>query len=73
MGYGIGKNFLQLSIDWADANDIKKMALHVLETNDKAIRLYEKLGFEVEGLLKNDKILSDGHYYHTVVMGRFKD
>ncbi|MFY0518676.1 GNAT family N-acetyltransferase [Lysinibacillus sp. UGB7] len=72
-GYGIGKNFLQQSIAWADANDIKKMALHVLETNDKAIRLYEKLGFEVEGLLKNDKILSDGKYYNTVVMGRCQD
>lgn len=71
-GYGIGKNFLQQSIAWADANDIKKMALHVLETNDKAIRLYEKLGFEVEGLLKNDKILSDDNYYNTVVMGRCK-
>lgn len=49
------------------------MALHVLETNDKAIMLYEKLGFEVEGLLKNDKILSDGKYYNTVVMGRCQD
>ncbi|MET4560350.1 GNAT superfamily N-acetyltransferase [Lysinibacillus parviboronicapiens] len=46
-GYGIGKNFLQLSIDWADANDIKKMALHVLETNDKAIRLYEIKYFQM--------------------------
>lgn len=23
-GYGIGKNLLQVSIDWADANNIKK-------------------------------------------------
>ncbi|QDQ02653.1 GNAT family N-acetyltransferase [Lysinibacillus fusiformis] len=71
-GYGIGKNFLKQSIAWADANDIKKMALHVLETNEKAIVLYEKLGFEIEGLLKNDKRLSDGNYYNTVVMGRCK-
>ncbi|HCF51897.1 MAG TPA: GNAT family N-acetyltransferase, partial [Bacillus sp. (in: Bacteria)] len=32
---------------------------------------YKKLGFEVEGILKNDKRLSDGKYYNTVVMGRF--
>ena len=72
-GYGIGTNLLKESIQWADANDIKKMTLNVLETNEKAIMLYEKLGFEQEGVLKNDKLLSDGHYYHTVVMGRFKD
>ncbi|MGE7109992.1 N-acetyltransferase family protein [Lysinibacillus sp. NPDC047702] len=71
-GYGIGKNLLQVSIDWADANEIKKIALQVLETNDKASRLYEKLGFTVEGILKNDKRLSDGKYYHTIIMGRWK-
>ncbi|MFJ8526649.1 GNAT family N-acetyltransferase [Bacillus sp. NPDC094106] len=69
-GYGIGKNFLKESISWADANGIKKITLNVLETNDKAIKLYERLGFEIEGILKNDKILSDGKYYNTIIMGR---
>jgi RimJ/RimL family protein N-acetyltransferase len=72
-GYGIGKNFLIESIHWADSNDIKKMTLNVLENNDKAIKLYKKCGFAVEGLLKNDKILSDGKYYNTILMGRFHD
>ncbi|MBE7122426.1 GNAT family N-acetyltransferase [Bacillus cereus] len=72
-GYGIGKNILQKSIKWADANEVKKIALQVLETNEKAIQLYKKIGFEVEGILKNDKKLSDGKYYNTVVMGRFTD
>jgi ribosomal protein S18 acetylase RimI-like enzyme len=71
-GYGIGRNLLKESIDWADSNEIKKITLNVLETNDKAIKLYEKYGFEVEGILKKDIILSDGNYYNTVVMGRFK-
>ncbi|MGM9986014.1 MAG: GNAT family N-acetyltransferase [Bacillaceae bacterium] len=72
-GYGIGKALLKESISWADANDIKKMTLSVLETNDKAINLYQKFGFEIEGILKNDKILSDGKYYHTIIMGRFNE
>lgn len=72
-GYGIGKNLLKESITWADANGIKKMTLNVLETNDKAVELYKKLGFEIEGLLKNDKMLSDGNYYNTIVMGRFNE
>ncbi|WP_040203478.1 GNAT family N-acetyltransferase [Neobacillus jeddahensis] len=69
-GLGIGKNLLKESIQWADANGIKKMILSVLETNEKAIQLYQNNGFEVEGLLKNDKQLSDGKYYHTILMGR---
>lgn len=70
-GFGIGKNLLIESINWADSNGIKKMGLHVLETNEKAIKLYEKLGFEIEGVLKKDKILSDGQYYNTISMARF--
>ncbi|WP_242239620.1 GNAT family N-acetyltransferase [Bacillus cereus group sp. BfR-BA-01309] len=69
-GYGMGKSLLQQSIQWADENEMKKISLQVLETNEKAIQLYKKLGFEVEGILKNDKRLSDEKYYNTVVMGR---
>ncbi|WP_108671060.1 GNAT family N-acetyltransferase [Peribacillus acanthi] len=72
-GYGIGKNLLKESISWADSNGIKKMTLSVLETNEKAIQLYKKLGFEIEGILKNDKILSDGKYYNTIMMGRLHE
>ncbi|QWH37778.1 GNAT family N-acetyltransferase [Bacillus mycoides] len=72
-GYGMGKCLLQQSINWADENAVKKIALQVLETNKKAIQLYKNLGFGVEGILKNDKKLSDGKYYNTVVMGRFTD
>ncbi|MEC5318670.1 GNAT family N-acetyltransferase [Brenneria populi subsp. brevivirga] len=72
-GYGIGKNLLKTSIRWADANGIKKMALNALETNAKAIALYQRCGFEIEGVLKNDKRLSDGKYYDTLVMGRWRD
>jgi RimJ/RimL family protein N-acetyltransferase len=71
-GYGIGKRFLEESIQWADTNGIKKINLKVLETNDKAIKLYQKNGFEVEGTLKNDKLLSDGNYYNTILMGRLR-
>jgi ribosomal protein S18 acetylase RimI-like enzyme len=71
-GYGIGRNLLQEAIAWADVSSIHKITLNVLETNVKAIELYTKLGFEIEGILKKDKLLSDGKYYNTLVMGRFK-
>lgn len=70
-GYGIGKQLLQEAIAWADEHGVKKMTLQVLETNEKAIELYQRLGFETEGVLKQDKLLSDGNYYSTIVMGRF--
>ncbi|GIN65752.1 hypothetical protein J41TS2_11730 [Bacillus sonorensis] len=72
-GYGIGTNLLKESIFWADSSGIKKMTLLVLETNEKAINLYQKHGFEIEGILKKDKILSDGKFYNTIVMGRFHE
>ncbi|WP_026694458.1 GNAT family N-acetyltransferase [Peribacillus kribbensis] len=70
-GFGMGKNLLQETINWADASSIKKITLSVLETNEKAIQLYQRFGFETEGVLKRDKLLSDGKYYHTIMMARF--
>ncbi len=70
-GHSIGKKLLEESIHWADSNGIKKISLSVLETNSKAVKLYQRYGFEVEGILKKDKILSDGNYYNTFLMGRF--
>lgn len=70
-GYGIGYSLLQQATAWADANGIVKISLTVLETNQPAISLYRKFGFETEGILKKDKLLADGKYYNTLMMGRF--
>jgi len=72
-GYGIGKNLLSIAMSWADSNEIKKITLNVLETNEKAIQLYKSFDFEVEGVLKRDKVLSDGNYYNTIIMGRIHE
>jgi RimJ/RimL family protein N-acetyltransferase len=72
-GYGIGKNLLIELIQWADQTGIRKISLHVLETNQRAIKLYESLGFKVEGILIDDKLLSDGRYYNTIIMGRINE
>ncbi|WP_379126710.1 GNAT family N-acetyltransferase [Paenibacillus sp. sgz500958] len=71
-GYGIGTNLLRESITWADTQQLTKMTLKVLERNEPAIALYKKLGFEIEGVLKKDKLHSSGIYYNTIVMGRFR-
>lgn len=69
-GHQIGKNLLSRSISWADSNGIKKVELGVLESNRRGIILYMDHGFKVEGVLRKDKLLSDGKYYDTIIMGR---
>ena len=69
-GKGIGKHLMKTAISWADSTGITKISLNVLETNVHAIRMYESLGFETEGISKADKRLSDGKYYNTVLIGR---
>ena len=43
-GYGMGKRLLQQSIHWADENEIKRISLQVLETNEKPFS-YIKIRF----------------------------
>ncbi|CAI9385909.1 MULTISPECIES: GNAT family N-acetyltransferase [Bacillaceae] len=70
-GYKVGPKLLQASLTWATENKMAKMTLSVIETNEKAIKLYKRFGFEVEGILKKDKLLEDGEYYSTIIMSRF--
>ncbi|MCM2980197.1 GNAT family N-acetyltransferase [Niallia circulans] len=70
-GYQIGSHLLEASINWGAENDITKMTLSVIELNEKAIKLYKRFGFEIEGVLKKDKRLTNGEYYSTIIMSRF--
>jgi ribosomal protein S18 acetylase RimI-like enzyme len=45
----------------------RKLSLRVLSTNQPAIRLYERLGFEREGVLRGE-FLIDGAYVDDVLM-----
>jgi RimJ/RimL family protein N-acetyltransferase len=67
-GMGIGKKLIETGIKWTKENDMSRITLQVDTNNYRAISLYLKLGFEIEGTLKNDKILSDGSYRNTYTM-----
>jgi putative acetyltransferase len=54
-GRGIGRQLLDGAVEWARAAGISKLELHVFPWNEPAIRLYERFGFEREGLRR-------GHY-----------
>lgn len=68
-GLGIGRKLIELSIDWAKEKEVKKIGLKVDTLNIRAVGLYEKLGFEVEGRLLKDKQMSDGSYRNSYLMG----
>lgn len=72
-GMGLGNEVMSYLIEWAKSNNItKKISLLVREDNERGIKLYEKLGFEREGLLRKD-ICVHGIYYNTIAMGLYVD
>lgn len=61
-GQGIGRKLMQTTIDAAFAFGLKRIELHVFASNENAIALYKKLGFELEGTHKNACNPGDGTY-----------
>ena len=47
---GIGRALLEQAVEWAREAGVEKLELHVFPHNEPAIRLYERFGFEREGL-----------------------
>jgi ribosomal protein S18 acetylase RimI-like enzyme len=69
---GIGSMLMEELIHWAQNNVlIEKLTLAVFSINSRAIGLYRKHGFEVEGICPKDMKLSDGVYIDSVLMYRF--
>lgn len=72
-GKGIATEVLTYLIDWAKANDvIRKVNLKANVSNTKAIALYERMGFQHEGLHKRDFYLH-GEFTDAVTMGLLID
>ena len=67
-GFGIGNVLMDALIDWATASTvIKKINLKVRTDNQRAIQLYLKKGFTVEGVMKMENFV-DGKYYDIMLM-----
>lgn len=69
-GLGLGKKLMDYIIGWARAHGVEKLSLDVFSNNERAIRLYEKYGFKIEGRLKRQYIL-EGRYVDEIFMGLF--
>jgi RimJ/RimL family protein N-acetyltransferase len=69
-GRGIGARLLEATLAHAGRFGLEKVELHVYTSNTAALRLYEKFGFEREGLLRSYRKL-DGVTFDCLVMARF--
>ncbi len=71
-GKGYGKEAIELINNYAfDILNLRKITLEVTENNMQAINLYKKLGFVVEGRLKQH-YYSEGEYFDLIIMSLFK-
>jgi RimJ/RimL family protein N-acetyltransferase len=66
-GYGTEAVRLLLEFAFKDLN-LHRVNLHVFSTNQAAIRVYEKVGFAREGLLRSAAYIN-GEYVDVLVMG----
>jgi ribosomal protein S18 acetylase RimI-like enzyme len=69
---GLGGRLMRQTLHAARAFGLHRVELTVREDNKSAISLYKKIGFEIEGLLR-DAIRVDGAYGNVVLMGLLFD
>lgn len=67
-GRGIATTLLEKLISWSKEKGIKKINLDVFENNERAIKLYEKFGFKLEGCIE-DGIFDGENYINLLVYG----
>jgi RimJ/RimL family protein N-acetyltransferase len=69
-GLGIGKQVMNYTLRWGRTNNLHKLWLTVFSGNEKAVLVYEKSGFIIEGRQKNQAII-DGKFEDEVFMAYF--
>ncbi|WP_223700718.1 GNAT family N-acetyltransferase [Sutcliffiella deserti] len=69
---GIGKRMIEILLNWAkEDSSIEKVSLEVFSHNERAIHLYQKLGFNIEGKKEKHIKFEDGSYSDEYIMGNF--
>ena len=71
-GQGIGTALLEAVLDLADNwLMLRRVELEVYADNQRAVRLYEKFGFEAEGR-RREAAVKNGAYVDLMVMARLR-
>lgn len=66
---GLGAALMTEAIRLARERGMHRVELTVVANNHRAIRLYEKVGFQREGLKRENYHGEDGRYHDEIVMG----
>ena len=61
-GRGVGSLLISALVKKARSRGVRKLGLRALSTNTRAITLYERAGFELEGRLRDEIRLPDGTF-----------
>ena len=72
-GRGLGAALVEHCLSWSSEHGVHKLMLEVWPHNVAAIALYEKFGFEREGLLRRHWRRENGELWDLLVMGLVLD
>lgn len=72
-GLGLGQLLLEELIYWAEENKLARLELTVQERNKRAIKLYQKFGFQQEAVMERGVIDQDGNYLNVLLMSLLID
>lgn len=70
-GQGIASQLMEQVLAWADARGIQRIEVGVMGSNERAIELYQRFGFEQEGV-RQRALLINGVYQNEKLMARLK-
>lgn len=68
-GKKLGTKLFEELEKWTVENNITRLDLTVVKNNEGAIKLYEKVGFKIEGI-KEKSMIIDGNYVDEYYMGK---
>jgi RimJ/RimL family protein N-acetyltransferase len=68
-GQGIGKRLFQALEEWALERGLHRLELTVMTHNQRGIALYQRMGYQVEGV-KRDDLFIDGGYIDQYMMAK---
>ncbi|MDF2544813.1 MAG: N-acetyltransferase [Herbinix sp.] len=60
-GLGLGSKFFDYLEEWAKNNNLSRLELTVMKHNESAIHLYQKKGFEIEGVKRRSLKVTEGY------------
>jgi RimJ/RimL family protein N-acetyltransferase len=67
---GIGTALLAAAEEWARAAGVEKLELHVFPHNAPALALYDRLGYEREGVRRRHYRRRDGAFVDAILMAK---